>query len=80
MSYTMTIDAPEAAVSFATRNGTRSSTELGNLFVAFLVEKMGYVPEEKPNPYIQFCGTWDEDQFNEFQAAARRVVNDGDWQ
>lgn len=80
MSYTMTIDAPEAAVSFATRNGTRSSSELGSLFVAFLVEKMGYVPEEKVNPYLQFCGTWDEAQFSEFQSATQRTVNDGDWQ
>lgn len=80
MSYTLTIDAPESAVSFVTRNGTRTNAELGALFVAFLVEKMGYVPEESKNPYIQFCGTWDEAQFNEFQAATQRTVNDGDWQ
>jgi len=80
MSYTMTIDAPEAALSFATRNGTLSSSELGALFVAFLVEKMGYKTEDSENPFDQFCGTWNEDQFAEFQRATRRIVNAGDWQ
>ena len=55
MSYTLTIDVPQDAVLFATRNGTRSSAELGALFVAFLVEKMGYVAEKVDNPFEQFC-------------------------
>ena len=80
MSYTLTIDAPQDAVSFATRNGTRSSAELGALFVAFLVEKMGYVAKKSDNPFEQFCGTWNESQFAEFQEATRRTVVQGDWQ
>jgi len=47
MSYTMTIDAPEKVVSYVTRNGTCSRDELGRLFVAFLVERMGYVPDDE---------------------------------
>lgn len=79
MSYTLTIDAPEAAVSFATGNGTRTSEELGSLFVAFLIEKFGYEAGEG-NPFAQFCGIWSEEQFSEFQNATRRVVNAEDWQ
>ena len=80
MSYTLTIDAPQDAVLFATRNGTRSSAELGALFVAVHVEKMGYVAEKVDNPFEQFCGIWDENQFAEFQDATRRIVAPGDWQ
>ena len=80
MSYTMTIDAPESALSFVTRNGTRTSSELGALFFAFLVEKMGYVESVDENPFAQFCGVWDENQFEEFQNATCRTVDAGDWQ
>jgi len=80
MSYTMTLDMPDSAVSFFTRNGTRSQAELGAIFVAFMKDRMGYVTEERANPFAAFCGTWTDDVFNEFQDATRRTVNPEDWQ
>jgi len=79
MSCTMTMDLPESAVSFVSGNGKRSRSEIGELFMSFLVERMGYVPEKHDNPFSAFCGTWDEGQFEEFQKATQRTVSPDDW-
>jgi len=80
MSCNVVMDMPDSAVSFFTRNGTRSQAELGAIFVAFMKDRMGYVAEEQTNPFAAFCGTWTDDEFNEFQDATRRTVNPEDWQ
>jgi len=79
MSCTLTMNMPEDAVSFVTRKGLRSNDELGAIFVDFLTERMGYVPPDADNPFVQFCGTWDKAQFDEFQGATERTVNAEEW-
>jgi len=80
MSCNVVMDMPDSAVSFFTRNGTRSQSELGAIFVAFMKDRMGYVAEEQANPFSAFCGTWTNDEFNAFQDATCRTVNSEDWQ
>jgi len=52
MSCNVVMDMPDSAVSFFTRNGTRSRAELGAIFVAFMKDRMGYVDEEPANDVI----------------------------
>jgi len=80
MSYTLTIESPDLVSWFEKERSRWTAAELGELFIQFLSSRLAQDSAKKDNPFTEFCGSWDDHRFEEFQEATRRVVNPMDWQ
>ena len=78
MSYTMTIEAPEKAAWFEQRRAQLSPEKLGDLFVAFLMER-GSEIFECDNDFSCFAGRWSLEEAQAFDEVTRREIDEEDW-
>ena len=72
MSYTMTIESPEKAAWFEQRRSKLSQARLGELFVAFLMERRSEIFEDD---FSCFAGRWTNEEADSFDELTKRTID-----
>lgn len=76
MSYTMTIESPEKAAWFERERASMTPAELGELFLAFLAER---VARRRNDDLAALAGSWVDDPAMEKSFADMDKVDEALW-